>query len=61
MQEIQALSESYPVWKALTWCFYPVIALIAIDLLIGGIDDDDDQGGGTGSPVYNPNFAESVA
>jgi|TARA_Y100000289_G_scaffold52851_1_gene54522 hypothetical protein len=49
--------DSYPVWKAILWCFYPMGALVAIELFLRAVDnnDDDDQGGGgLMQPVYNP-------
>ena len=47
--------ESFPIWKAILWCFYPVGALVFLELFlraIGGDDDDDDPEGGVMSPVY---------
>jgi len=38
---------------AILWCFYPMAALVAIELVLRYIrnDDDDDQGGGKGIRV----------
>ena len=35
---------------AVLWCFYPMAALVLIELILRAIrnDDDDDQGGGKG-------------
>ena len=52
MGELQAAVESFPIWKALLWTFYPVTALVLIELLFGGFDDDDDQDGGMMIPAY---------
>tara|TARA_Y100001968_G_scaffold323112_1_gene360262 strand:- start:737 stop:913 length:177 start_codon:yes stop_codon:yes gene_type:complete len=53
MGELISTADSYPVWKALVWCFYPMIVLIAFELLNNSInDDDDDQGGGMMIPAY---------
>ncbi len=52
MGELQAAVESFPVWKAFLWCFYPITVVIAIELLSRGFDDDDDQGGGMMIPAY---------
>ena len=46
MGELQATVENFSIWKAILWCFYPIAALVALELLASGIDDDDDQGGG---------------
>ena len=37
--------ESFPAWKAILWCFYPMAALVMIELLLRANDDDDDEGG----------------
>ena len=55
MIELQAATDSYPIWKAILWCFYPVGAIVFIELFlraISGDDDDDDEGGGVMTPVY---------
>ncbi len=52
MGELQVAVESFPVWKAFLWCFYPITALVIIELLSRGFDDDDDQGGGKMIPAY---------
>ena len=41
------VTESFPAWKAILWCFYPMTALVLIELLLRAFnnDDDDDQGG----------------
>ena len=46
MSELQLL-DSFPIWKAVLWCFYPFSALVLIELLVRSFpDDDDDFGGG---------------
>ncbi len=52
MGELQASMDIFPIWKAVIWCFYPVLALIVIDIVTRGFDDDDDQGGGMMIPAY---------
>ena len=40
---------------AILWAFYPIGALVLIELFLratNGDDDDDDQGGGVMTPVY---------
>ena len=56
MTELQFTTDSFPIWKAILWCFYPVAVLIIIELLLGGgFDDDnnDDQDGGMLIPAYS--------
>ena len=54
MTDFQLATDSYPIWKAIVWCFYPVGALVAIEFFLRSIndDDDDDEGGGVMTPVY---------
>ena len=53
MGDFQLAADSYPIWKAILWCFYPVVTLVGIELLLRAVndDDDDDQGGGIGIRV----------
>ena len=54
MVEYQYAAESFTIWKAILWCFYPVGSLVAIELFLRSVndDDDDDEGGGVMTPVY---------
>jgi len=55
MGDFNIAAQSYPIWKAILWCFYPVGAIVFIELFlraISGDDDDDDEGGGVMTPVY---------
>ena len=46
MSELQ-LVDSFPIWKAVLWCVYPIAALVLIELIVRSFpDDDDDFGGG---------------
>ena len=53
MDEYQYAAESFTIWKAILWCFYPVVTLVGIELLLRAVndDDDDDEGGGIGMRV----------
>ena len=54
MSELQ-LVDSFPFWKAVLWCFYPMTALVIIELVARALpDDDDDFGGGKMIPVLRP-------
>ena len=54
MLEFNLATDSYPIWKAILWCFFPMGALVAIEMFfrIADDDDDDDEGGGVMTPVY---------
>ena len=49
--ELQVAVDSYPAWKAILWCFYPMATLVLLELSARQIDDDDDQDGGKMIPV----------
>ena len=38
--------ESFPAWKAIIWCFYPMTALVLIELFARVFNNDDDDFGG---------------
>jgi len=54
MTELQFTTDTFPIWKAILWVFYPMSVLVALELFLGtnGDDDDDDEGGGVMTPVY---------
>ena len=54
MGEFNIAAQSFPIWKAILWCFYPVSALVAIEYFLRFVDDDDDDDevGGVRTPVY---------
>tara|TARA_B100000212_G_scaffold261966_1_gene201813 strand:- start:679 stop:852 length:174 start_codon:yes stop_codon:yes gene_type:complete len=54
MIDLQLAADSFPVWKAIAWMFYPMGVLVAIELYLKSLndDDDDDEGGGVMTPVY---------
>ena len=58
MGELQSAVDTFPIWKAVLWIFYPMTALVMVELLLRGFDDDDDDDGGKGvritQPVYVP-------
>ena len=48
--------DSFPAWKAILWVFYPMTALVLIELFLRAIndDDDDDFQGGKGVRITQP-------
>ena len=52
MAELQFAANSFPIWKAILWMFYPMSVLVAFELFLGAVnnDDDDDDGDG-GKPI----------
>ena len=45
MSDFQVAADTFPIWKAVLWIFYPMAALVMMELLLRGFDDDDDDGG----------------
>ena len=45
------VTDSFPAWKAILWCFYPMAVLVMVELFLRGVDDDDDADGGKGIRV----------
>jgi len=49
MSEFQVATQTFPIWKAVLWIFYPMTALVIAELFLRGFnDDDDDDDGGMG-------------
>tara|TARA_B100000700_G_scaffold120826_1_gene135697 strand:+ start:150 stop:326 length:177 start_codon:yes stop_codon:yes gene_type:complete len=49
------LVDSFPIWRAVLWCLYPIAALVLVELIIRDLpDDDDDFGGGKMIPASQP-------
>ena len=54
MGELQAVNDISP-FQAILWCFYPMAALVLVELISRAInDDDDDDGGGKGVRIAQP-------
>ena len=57
MGDFIAASDSISPLVAVLWVFYPMAALVLIELILRAInpdDDDDDTNGGKGSRVWQP-------
>ncbi len=55
MGELVADPNQISPMVAILWCFYPMAALVLIELFLRAInDDDDDQDGGKGIRVTQP-------
>ncbi len=54
---MELVTDSYPYWKAILWCLYPMASLVAIELFLRSAqddDDDDDRDGGVMIPAFAP-------
>ncbi len=48
MGDLVAASDSISPLTAILWCFYPMVALVLVELIMRAVNDDDDddfQGG----------------
>jgi len=55
MSDFVAASDSISPLVAVLWVFYPMAALVLIELLLRAFnDDDDDQDGGKGIRITQP-------
>ena len=59
MGDFVAATDSISPLTAVLWCFYPMAALVLIELILRALsnDDDDDQDGGKGIRITNPQMA----
>ena len=55
MSDLVAAQDSISPLVAVLWVFYPMAALVLIELILRAInDDDDDQDGGKGIRIAQP-------
>ena len=62
MGDLSAASNDITPLMAVLWVFYPMAALVLVELILRAInDDDDDQDGGKGARVgqMQPAYAPS--
>ena len=59
MGDFVAATDSISPLTEVLWSFYPMAALVLIELILRAIrnDDDDDQDGGKGIRVQQPVYA----
>ena len=55
MGDLVAASSDISPFTAVLWVFYPMAALVLVELILRAInDDDDDQDGGKGIRISQP-------
>ena len=55
MSDFVAAQDSISPLTAVLWVFYPMAALVLVELILRAInDDDDDQDGGKGIRISQP-------
>ena len=51
MGDLSAASDTITPLTAVLWVFYPMAALVLVELILRAINDDDDDDGGKGVRV----------
>ena len=54
MGDLSAATDTISPLTAVIWIFYPMAALVLIELLLRAFNDDDDDDGGKGIRVTQP-------
>tara|TARA_Y100001973_G_C5184782_1_gene327123 strand:+ start:138 stop:323 length:186 start_codon:yes stop_codon:yes gene_type:complete len=54
MSDLVAAQDTISPLVAVLWVFYPMAALVLIELLLRAFNDDDDDDGGKGVRVTQP-------
>ncbi len=61
MGDLQTAVDTFPIWKAILWIFYPITLLVGLELFLRGFDDDDDDEGGKGIRITQPQMRYATA
>ena len=61
MSELQVAVNTFPIWKAVLWIFYPMALLVGLELFLRGVDDDDDDEGGKGIRIRSEEMVPAYA
>ena len=61
MSEFQTAVDTFPIWKAVLWIFYPMVLLVGLELFLRGVDDDDDDDGGKGIRIRQQDMVPAYA
>ena len=59
MSDFVAASDTISPLTAVLWVFYPMAALVLVELLLRAFNDDDDDDGGKGVRIAQPAYAPS--
>ena len=54
MGDLSAATDTITPLVAVLWVFYPMAALVLIELLLRAFNDDDDDDGGKGVRISQP-------
>ena len=59
MGDLSAATDTISPLTAVLWCFYPMAALVLVELILRAFNDDDDDDGGKGVRITQPAYAPS--
>ena len=54
MGDLTAATDTISPLVAVLWVFYPMVALVLIELILRAFNDDDDDDGGKGIRISQP-------
>ena len=54
MGDLSAATDTITPLTAVLWVFYPMAALVLVELLLRAFNDDDDDDGGKGVRITQP-------
>ena len=54
MGDLSAASDTISPLVAVLWVFYPMAALVLVELILRAFNDDDDDDGGKGVRITQP-------
>ena len=57
MIDLLADPSNISPFKAILWCFYPIVALVGLELLLRAVSDDSDDDGSDGGMMI-PSMAQ---
>ena len=61
MGDLSAATDTITPLVAVLWVFYPMAALVLVELILRTFNDDDDDDGGKGVRITQPVYAPSGA
>ena len=59
MGDLSAATDTISPLLAVLWVFYPMAALVLVELILRTFNDDDDDDGGKGVRITQPVYAPS--
>ena len=54
MSDLSAATDTISPLTAVLWVFYPMAALVLVELILRAFNDDDDDDGGKGIRIQQP-------